>query len=71
MVESSHHVLDSITSHQGDGVWHRLDVADVINQLSRLRIALGRDSIRVGLEKAENLNINVTDVLFWPVRLSV
>ena len=66
MIESTHPVLDGITSHQGDGVWHRLDVADVINQLSRVRIALGRDFIRVGLEKAENLNINVADVLFGP-----
>lgn len=39
---------------------------EVINQLARLRIALGSDFIRCGFEESPNFPIQLSDVLFGP-----
>ena len=66
VVESAHQVLDSIASNERDGCWNRHDTGQIIDQPSRLRVALGPDFVRVDLEKVANLGISVCDVLFGP-----
>ena len=66
MVQGTHQVLNGIASNKGKTFGGRLNARDVINELSRLRIALGPDSIGCGMEESSDLAVNITDVLFGP-----
>jgi hypothetical protein len=66
MIKSAPEVMDSIASDQGQFDRGFPDAAQIVDQLSRLRIALGSNFIGVGVEKSSELNIQVTDMLFGP-----
>jgi hypothetical protein len=66
MVEAAHQILDDVPGNQGETIGGGLDRADVINQLARLRITLGPNFIRVGIQESPDLSLQVRDVLFGP-----
>ncbi len=66
MVQGGHEVLDGVSGNQGQRFGNGMGARDVINQLSRLRIVLGPDSIRVGSKKSDLLTPAISDVLFGP-----
>jgi len=69
VVESTSKVLDHITSDEQDVCRHVLNTHDIVDQLSRLRIVLGPDSIWLGSEERLPCDIEISDVLFGPFDL--
>lgn len=59
MVEGAHHVLNGVAGDERDTRPDWFDAGYVVKQSARLRIALGADSVWVGLEKAPDLDIHI------------
>lgn len=68
VIQSAPEVLGYVTNNCRDNKRHLPNVADVIDDLSRIRIALSPDRVSVGLArtKSENLSLHITEVLFGP-----
>lgn len=66
MVECSPEVLENISSDGGDCRRNGIGLDEVIDKLSRLRIALGGDFIWFGIEEAFQGVIQLRDVFFGP-----
>jgi hypothetical protein len=66
VVQSAPEILNYIADDQRDNKWNRSDADYIIDQLSRLRIALGINWIWLGRKEGAHLDIQVTDVLFGP-----
>jgi hypothetical protein len=66
MVQSTHQILDGISGDKRQTIGGTLDTADVINQSSRCRVALGSNFIGSGVKESLDFPIQVCDVLFGP-----
>jgi len=66
VVQGTPEILEGIARDCGDDDRNRLEIGDVINQLSRLRIALGGDLIWPGIMEDSDCRLNITDVLLGP-----
>ena len=66
MVERTHEILNGIAGDQCNAVWNRISASDVIDRLSRLRITLGPDLIRLSVQEGTMLSLQISDVLFGP-----
>jgi len=71
MVESASQVLQDFPSDHVDHCWHLTHADEVVNELSRLRIALGADYVRVGGEERLEDVIQLSDVVLGPFDLSL
>ena len=67
MIEGAPEILNSIADDGGKGNREWLNSSHVIDQLSRVRIALGPDFIWVGVAEGADLSLEITDMLFGPV----
>jgi len=67
MVESTSEIVDEVTSYDGDSFGDGLDRLDVIHELSRLRIALGRDFVWMGRNIGGELRVQIVEVLMGPM----
>ena len=66
MVEGASEVVDSVSGDEADINGRGLEVENLIERLSRLRIVLGFDSIRFAVEEPLPRDFYITDVLFGP-----
>ena len=66
IVKRTPEILNSVSSNQGNKFRDGINAQHVINQLACLRISLGPDFIRVGIEEGSQIFIKITDVLFGP-----
>jgi hypothetical protein len=66
MIQRTSDILQAVSSDKSDLRGNVFDAAYVIDQLSRLRILLGRDYIRLGIEKGVDFDLQIIDVLFGP-----
>jgi hypothetical protein len=66
VIEGAHQILDRIPGDERNGTGSWFDAADIIDGLSRLRIALDTDFIWVGIEESPDLALKITDVQFGP-----
>jgi hypothetical protein len=71
VIEGAPEVLQDVASDGGDINVNVLDTDQVVDGLSRLRIALGSDYVGVGVEKGFEGNIQLLDVLFGPFDLGL
>src|SRR5207248_1462643 len=55
VVERTHEILNGIAGDQCNAVWNRISASDVIDRLSRLRITLGPDLIRLSVQEGTML----------------
>lgn len=73
MIQCRPSIVKHISSKKTDAIRDIPDACDIIDQLSRLRIALGSDGIwaciadRTGQEKSRDLSFQITEVLFGPI----
>jgi hypothetical protein len=66
MVQGAPEILENVTNNGGYSDRNIADAGQIINELSRLRIALGPDYIWLGIKEGSDPAFQVTDVLFGP-----
>jgi len=66
VVEGATNDLECVSGEHRDHYRSLGDLGYVINQLSRIRIAIGADFMGAGVEKGAECAIHVSDVLFGP-----
>ncbi len=66
MVESAPEIMYGVSGDCRERTGAILNLAYVINQLSRLRLALGPDFVWIGAVEGPNLTLQIRDVLFGP-----
>jgi len=66
VIERTSEVMEDVTGDSRDIGGDGGDALDVINQLSRLRIALSSDFVGFGIEKDAECRLKVSDVFFGP-----
>src|SRR2546425_8639441 len=69
MIKRSPQVVDCITDDQWDGLWHRFRDVEFHRALTRLRVFLGANTIKVTLQEGDNLLLQIEDVLIGPFDL--
>jgi hypothetical protein len=66
MVKNTSQLLDSFSSDQRDVSWYLCANLDLLNFISRLRIILGPDSIRISFQEGMQPLFKIADVLIGP-----
>ena len=66
MVQGAAEAVNGVASENGEASRRVPDARDIVDWFSRVRIALGPDFIRVGVEECADDAIQVMDVLFGP-----
>jgi hypothetical protein len=58
--------MECVPSNRGYNDWYGLSALDIIDQLSRVRIALMADFVGIGVEKGPNCRLEVVDMFVGP-----
>jgi hypothetical protein len=66
VVQGAPEILQNISGDCSNGIRYFFDSKKIIDQATRLRVALGPDFIRVGVEEDPDLSLEIDDVLFGP-----
>jgi hypothetical protein len=66
VVQRTSQVIEDIPSDSREASWNGFGACDVIDQLSRIRIALGCDFVGLGVEKGADCRIEVIDMFVGP-----
>ena len=66
VIERGSEVVSYVSSDDGDAQGDGIGAVDIVDQLARLRIALGSDFIWLGVEEGAGCAIQVSDVFFGP-----
>lgn len=66
VVERVPKAMKDITSNSGDTDWHRIDFGYIVDQLSRVRIALGSDFLGIGVEERADCRLQIIDMFVGP-----
>jgi hypothetical protein len=69
VVQRGPQALDGISGEQSDPIGDRVDARRAMDEISKLRVTLGEDSIRVGSAEGELFALNIADVLLGPFDL--
>ncbi len=69
VVERAAQVMEHVPGNHADNRGDILSARDVIDQLACLRIALGCDEIRLGVVKAAQFQLELSDMRFGPFQL--
>jgi hypothetical protein len=71
VVEGAANIVDGIASNERERIWERPNIGNAINQLTRLRIALGKNHIAIGFVKGEDTVLQIDDVLVGPLNFGL
>lgn len=66
MVKGTHQVLDSVARDEGQALRGGLNTGQVVDQLSRIRLMLGANSIRLCIDEPTDFALQVRDVFPGP-----
>lgn len=66
VIENGNHIANRIPGDLRDVIGNAIDMANVIDQFSRVRIALDSDFVWAGIKEGADCLIQIRDVLFGP-----
>ena len=71
MIESTSQTLQDFPRDHVDDRWHLTHADEIVNELSRLRMSLGADNVRISGEESLEGFIQLLDVVLGPFDLSL